>query len=115
MVFEPPSWVPKLPIGAFELHPQPYYLLIKTDPPDSIPISEFLRNEKYGRRPVASSRNPFTCGLTGRTATVDEFFRRSDSLAKALSKRTGWQPNEGTCWDKVVGIFSFNTVSCINT
>ncbi|KAH8169107.1 AMP-binding enzyme domain-containing protein [Sarocladium implicatum] len=94
MVFEPPSWVPKL----------------TSNPPDSIPIAEFLRNEKYGRRPVAKSRNPFTCGLTGRTATVDEFFRRSDSLARALSKRTGWQPNEGTCWDKVVGIFSFNTI-----
>ncbi|KAL2211451.1 acetyl-CoA synthetase-like protein [Sarocladium strictum] len=94
MVFYPPSWVPKL----------------STEIPDSIPIAEFLRNEKYGRRPVAKSRNPFTCGLTGRTRSFDEFFHRSDCLAKAISKRTGWTPNDGTPWDKVIGIFSFNTI-----
>ncbi|KAK0391756.1 hypothetical protein NLU13_1255 [Sarocladium strictum] len=94
MVFYPPSWVPSPSV----------------DIPDSIPIAEFLRNEKYGRRPIAKSRNPFTCGLTGRTASVSEFFHRCDCLSKALSKRTGWQPNEGTPWDKVVGIFSFNTI-----
>ncbi|KAI1869798.1 hypothetical protein JX265_002030 [Neoarthrinium moseri] len=97
MVFYPPSWAPELPI----------------DPPDSITIAEFMRNEKYGRCPLSQSRNPFTCGLTGRTYSATQFFQRSESLAKSLSKRMGWAPNEGTCWDKVVGIFSFNTIDYI--
>jgi hypothetical protein len=81
------------------------------DPPDSIPIAEFMRNEKYGRHPLAKSRNPFTCGLTGRTYSAAEFFHRSEALAKSLSERMSWNPNEGTAWDKVIGIFSLNTVS----
>jgi hypothetical protein len=36
---------------------------------------------------------------------------RVEHLARALSKEFGWQPNEGTEWDKVVGIFALNTVS----
>lgn len=73
-----------------------------------------MRSERYGRCPVAKSRSPFTCGLTGRSYTVNEFFRRSDCLARALSKKMLWAPNEGTCWDKVIAIFSLNTVSSWN-
>ncbi|KAH8897961.1 acetyl-CoA synthetase-like protein [Thozetella sp. PMI_491] len=97
MVFYPPSWVPKLAI----------------DPPDSIPIAEFMQNEKYGRRPASKSRNPFTCGLTGRTFSVHDFFNRSEYMARSLSKRMGWTPNDGTPWDKVVAIFSVNTIDYI--
>jgi hypothetical protein len=94
MVFEPPAWVPKLSL----------------DPPDSISIAQFMQDESYGRRPFAKSRNPFTCGLTGRSYTAQQFFARSDYLARAVSKRMSWAPNEGSTWDKVIGIFSFNTV-----
>ncbi|KAL2161355.1 hypothetical protein VTH06DRAFT_8577 [Thermothelomyces fergusii] len=94
MVFYPPPWVPKLPF----------------DPPDSITIGEFMRDEKYGRRPFSKSRNPFTCGLTGKTYTVAESHQRSDEIAKALSKIMGWQPNADSPWDKVIAVFSFNTI-----
>ncbi|KAF3010343.1 hypothetical protein E8E14_008306 [Neopestalotiopsis sp. 37M] len=97
MVFNPPSWVPQLPI----------------DPPDSITISEFMSNEKYGRCPISKSRNPFTCGLTGRSFSTNDFFQRSECLARALSKKMAWLPNEGTCWDKVISIFSLNTIDYI--
>lgn len=80
------------------------------DPPDSITIEQFMSSEEYGRHPRARSRNPFTCGLTGRTYTVDEFFQRTDFFARALGKRMGWTPNEGTPWEKVIGVFSLNTV-----
>ncbi len=70
-----------------------------------------MRSEAYGRCPIAKSRNPFTCGLTGKTYSVSEFFQRTDYLARALGKRMGWSPNEGTPWDKVIGVFSLNTVS----
>ncbi|KAF7862640.1 hypothetical protein EAF04_007513 [Stromatinia cepivora] len=94
MVFTPPSWVPNTPLNV----------------PDDIPISQFMLNEKHGRQPFKSSRNPFTCGITGKTYTVAEQAQRVEHLAKALSKELGWQPNTGTEWDKVMGVFSLNTI-----
>ncbi|KAH7029593.1 uncharacterized protein B0I36DRAFT_270302 [Microdochium trichocladiopsis] len=94
MVFHPPSWVPQLPF----------------DPPDSIPIAEFMQNEQYGRYPISQSRNPFTCGVTGRTYAVNEFFARCDDLSRAIARRMRWSPNEGTTWDKVLAIFSLNSI-----
>jgi hypothetical protein len=38
---------------------------------------------------------------------------RVEHLARALSKELGWQPNRGTEWDKVAGIFALNTVCTI--
>ncbi|KAK4151455.1 hypothetical protein C8A00DRAFT_35903 [Chaetomidium leptoderma] len=98
MVFYPPPWVPKLPF----------------DPPDSVTIGDFMRSEIYGRRPIAKSRNPFTCGLTGKTYTVAESNRRSDLIAQALSKVMGWEPNADSPWDKVIGVFSFNTIDYLS-
>ncbi|KAL2198596.1 hypothetical protein P885DRAFT_32273 [Corynascus similis CBS 632.67] len=98
MVFYPPPWVPKLPF----------------DPPDSVTIGDFMKSEIYGRRPISKSRNPFTCGLTGKTYTVAESHRRSDVLAKALSKIMGWEPNADSPWDKVVAVFSFNTIDYLS-
>lgn len=98
MVFTAPSWVPKLPF----------------DPPDSIPICEFMLNEKYGRLPLQDSRPPFTCGVTGTAYSAVEVRDRVDQLARGLSKEFGWQPNKGTEWDKVIGVFAVNTVSSMN-
>ena len=94
MVFHPPQWVPELPF----------------DPPDSIPINEFMLNEQYGRHPLHHARQPFTCGLTGFGYSAVEVRDRVDKLARALAKELGWRPNEGTEWDKVLGVFSVNTV-----
>ncbi|KAI1296464.1 hypothetical protein F5Y03DRAFT_294290 [Xylaria venustula] len=94
MVFTPPSWVPQLPF----------------DPPDSIPIHEFVGDERYGRLSFEKSQNPFTCGLTRKTHTHAEFRERQDLLARSLSKRLGWGPNEDTPWDKVIALYSFNTI-----
>ncbi|KAI1803857.1 acetyl-CoA synthetase-like protein [Daldinia bambusicola] len=94
MVFTPPAWVPQLPF----------------DPPDSIPIHEFWSSEKYGRQPLARSRNPYTCGITGKTYTAAEMTERYELLARSLAKRMGWRPNEETPWDKVVSVFSFNSI-----
>lgn len=78
--------------------------------PDSIPVSQFMLDDNYGRCPLKQSRNPFTCGLSGRTYLAVEMVGRVEHLARALSKELGWQPNKGTEWDKVVGIFALNTV-----
>ncbi|OTA93371.1 hypothetical protein M434DRAFT_30999 [Hypoxylon sp. CO27-5] len=94
MVFTPPPWVPQLPF----------------EPPDSIPIHEFWSSERYGRQPLSRSRNPYTCGITGKTYTAAEMTERYQLLARSLAKRLGWRPNEETPWDKVVGLFSFNSI-----
>ncbi|KAG4413272.1 hypothetical protein IFR04_013591 [Cadophora malorum] len=93
MVFTPPSWVPKLP-----------------EVPDTVPISQFMLDDSYGRCPLKKSRNPFTCGISGRTFSATEMVDRVDHLAKGLAKEFGWEVNKGTEWDKVVGIFALNTV-----
>jgi hypothetical protein len=94
MVFYPPSWVPKL----------------AQDPPDSIPLCDFIFDEKYGRFPLKDSRPFFTCGVSGQSYTPLELKERVEYLARGLADELGWQPNQGTEWDKVVGVFSANTV-----
>ena len=97
MVFTAPPWVPQL----------------AQEPPDSIPISEFMLSEEWGRQPHHLSKPPFTCGLSGTEYTTLEVRDRVQGLARSLSKELGWQPNEGSEWDKVIGLFSVNTVrSC---
>jgi ribosome assembly protein SQT1 len=69
-----------------------------------------MLDDNYGRCPLEKSRNPFTCGISGRTYSAVEMVDRVEHLARALAKEFGWQPNNGTEWDKVIGIFAFNTV-----
>jgi acyl-CoA synthetase (AMP-forming)/AMP-acid ligase II len=95
MVFVPPTWVPQLPF----------------DPPDSIPICDFMLDERFGRHPLGYANNPFTCGLTGKTYSSLEVKERVDFLARGLAKELGFQPNNGSEWDKVIAVFSVNTVS----
>ncbi|KAI9843297.1 MAG: hypothetical protein M1837_006512 [Sclerophora amabilis] len=97
MVFHPPPWVPKL---AF-------------DPPDSIPISEFMFNESYGRCPLGYSKPTFTCGISGLAYSALEVRERIEFLARALAKELNLRPNEGTEWDKVIGIFALNTIDTL--
>ncbi|KAH7358503.1 luciferin 4-monooxygenase [Plectosphaerella cucumerina] len=97
MVFTSPSWVPPMPIEI----------------PDSVSLDEFMLTEKHGRVPFAQSKNPFICGLTGKTYTIDEIRQRVTHLARAIAKRLDFAPNEGTEWDKVVALFSLNTIDYI--
>ncbi|KAL9062727.1 MAG: hypothetical protein Q9157_008682 [Trypethelium eluteriae] len=83
------------------------------DPPDSITIHDFMLDEIWGRHPLGYSRNPFTCGLSGRTYSALEVKERTDYLARGLAKELGWQPNKGAEWDKVIGVFSVNTIDTI--
>lgn len=93
MVFYPPKWTGELP-----------------PIPQDIPISEFMLNERYGRLPISQSRDPFTCAVTGKSYSAREVTERVDYLARGLAKELNWGVNEGTEWDKVLGIFSVNTV-----
>lgn len=70
-----------------------------------------MKSHGNGGRTLSERRNPYTCGLTGRSYSWVEVFERVEFLARALSKRTGWAPNAGTPWDKVGCVFSLNSVS----
>ena len=97
MVFCPPDWVPRL----------------RFEPPDSVPICDFILNEKYGRSPITTSYDPYTCGLSGKTFSAQEQKQRVDHLSRGLAKNFGWQVNEGTEFDKVVCVFVLNTVCAV--
>lgn len=83
------------------------------DPPDTISIPDFMLSDQPGRHPMVDSRNMFTCGLSGKTYTVDETIKRTDHIARGLQKELGWQSNRGTEWDKIAGIFAVNTIDTI--
>ena len=81
--------------------------------PDDVTIGEFMLNEKYGRHPIARSRDPFTCGLTKKSYSTQEVVERVDFLARAIAKEFNWEPNRGTEWDKTLGVFALNSVRVI--
>lgn len=97
MPFTTPSFVHKLPF----------------DPPDSIPIHEFLfsnGDNKYGRYPIEDSLPPFTCGITGKQHSAVEVKQRIEHLAAAIATELGFEVNSGEALDKVVTVFTVNTV-----
>lgn len=96
MPFTAPAWVPRL-----------------REIPDSISLDRFMLDERYGRAPLRSSRPPFICGLSGKSYSAEELSQRVDHLARALCKQLGFRPDEGSEWDKVVAVFSLNTIDYI--
>ncbi|OCT54918.1 4-coumarate--CoA ligase-like 7 [Cladophialophora carrionii] len=93
MVFKPMSWVPQLP-----------------EVPDTVPICEFMLDEKHGRLPFSESKAAYTCGLTGKSISASQQKKDVDSLSRALAKEFGWKVNAGTEYDKVAGVFALNTI-----
>ncbi|KAK4561438.1 hypothetical protein LTR86_004756 [Recurvomyces mirabilis] len=96
MPFEPPSWTLPLP-----------------EVPTSVSIETFMWDENYGRHPLGYSQDPFTDGLTGRTYNAFQVKERVDHLSRALAKEFGWRPDQGSEYDKIVGIFSLNTIDYV--
>lgn len=94
MVFLPPTWLPAL----------------ARDIPDSIPLCDFMLDEEYGRCPLAASRAPFTCGLTGKEFSAYEVKSRVEHLSSSLAQELNWNPEDGSEWGKVGAVFALNTV-----
>lgn len=81
--------------------------------PDTVPLCDFMFDEQYGRHPVATSLDSYTCGLSGSSISAQEQKSRVEALARSLAQEFGWSVNQGSEFDKVVGIFALNTVSFI--
>ncbi|KAE8547637.1 hypothetical protein EYB25_009430 [Talaromyces marneffei] len=94
MVFKSPSWVPSLPCPI----------------PDDIPVGEFVLSGYQSPRAETSGASPLICGITGKQYTLNALREQVDLVAQSLSNELGWKPNEGESWDKVLAIYSFNSV-----
>ncbi|KAJ5220197.1 NRPS-like protein biosynthetic cluster [Penicillium chermesinum] len=79
--------------------------------PESTPIYDFLmqRDNRHLYNWVEDSKT-LICGLSGNSYTLHVIHTRVEALARSLSHELGWAPNSGSPEDKVVGIFSFNTL-----
>lgn len=86
-------------------------LTSKTESPDTVALPDFMMSNEHLPCPLERAKNPFTCGISGRTFTALEQKERVDILKRQLKKEMGWEVNQGSEWDKVVGIYAFNTVS----
>ncbi|RMZ78497.1 hypothetical protein DV737_g3858, partial [Chaetothyriales sp. CBS 132003] len=93
MVFTPPAWTP--PLGEI---------------PDTVPVCDFVLDEKHGRHPFSQSLDAYTCGLSGKSISASDQKTRVDHLSRALAKEFGWKVNQGSEMDKVAGIFALNTI-----
>lgn len=78
--------------------------------PDTVPLCDFMFDEQYGRHPVATSLDSYTCGLSGSSISAQGQKGRVEALARSLAHELGWSVNQGNEFDKVVGIFALNTV-----
>jgi ribosome assembly protein SQT1 len=95
MVFVSPSWVPTIAGESI---------------PDTVPVSQFVLDEQYGRCRLAESRPPFIC-ISGKRYSSAEVRQRVDNLSRAFAKEFSWSPNKGSEWDKVVAIYALNAVT----
>ena len=93
MVFYPPSWSAKLP-----------------SIPDSVPLWEFLADERHGRVSHSRSRDPLTCGLSGASYSSGEVVKRTQHLSRALQRELQWDVTKSSELERVVCMFTFNTV-----
>jgi hypothetical protein len=81
------------------------------DPPETVSVAEFMLNDEHLSVPLKNAKNPFTCGLSGRTYTALEAKERVRYLSRGIAKELGFEVNKGTEWEKMVAIYSLNTVS----
>ncbi|EMT73792.1 Putative 4-coumarate--CoA ligase 3 [Fusarium odoratissimum] len=74
---------------------------MRIDIPDSISVADFINTEKAGRESFEKSKRPYTCGVTGKSRTAEEVAQRVDFLARGLAKTVGFDPHDGTAWDRI--------------
>ncbi|KZZ93313.1 phenylacetyl-CoA ligase [Moelleriella libera RCEF 2490] len=79
----------------------------------ALPVGEFVTNPEYGRFSITRSRDPYTCGITGLSRSAAQVAERTDWLARAVAKRLSFHPNQDTEWDKVVCLYSVNTIDYV--
>ncbi|RFU79722.1 amp-dependent ligase [Trichoderma arundinaceum] len=94
MVFTAPKWVGELPY----------------DVPTNTLVGDFVFTKAWPRLSDAVPNGKLVCAISGNSITLQEIRERVDLLARSLSHRLNWKPEEGAPWQKVIGVFSLNAV-----
>ncbi|KAL4869853.1 hypothetical protein BDV12DRAFT_208180 [Aspergillus spectabilis] len=94
MIFSSPSWVPDIPCEI----------------PDSITVGQFALQGNASLPPQSGGKHPFVDAITGKSYSSKTLVERVEVLSRSLAQEFGWSPNEGAPEDKVVGIYSWNTL-----
>ncbi|KAM3067693.1 hypothetical protein ACMFMG_011433 [Clarireedia jacksonii] len=96
MVFVTPPWVPEI------ASPSPL--------PDSTLVGDFISQRNHDLYNWSDEKPTMIDALSGIQYNMREIRDRVTALSKCLGKELGWEPNKGSPWDKVVGIYSYNTI-----
>ena len=80
---------------------------------DEVSLVDFMLDEKHGRYPLRDAYPPFVCGLSGKSYTARQQVQRTLNLAKGFAEDLGWKVNDGTEFDKVLALFTHNTVGLL--
>ena len=99
MVFSSPAWVPDIP---WEI-------------PDSIPLGQVALAGLNGVSEKSATDVLLVDGVSGKSYSRADLNQRVEWLAGGLAKELGWSTNDGSPWDKVVAIYSLNTVRISST
>jgi hypothetical protein len=110
-----PHGSPNSGVSVARTNEQTFALTLHVAPSRSITLPQFMYEDHHGRKVKRSSRAPFTCGVTGRSYSAVEVAQRVDYLARSLAATLGFDNEEGTEWERVVGIFSYNSVLSYST
>ncbi|KAJ0414846.1 hypothetical protein BJY00DRAFT_320714 [Aspergillus carlsbadensis] len=94
MIFTSPSWVPDIP-GEI---------------PDTITVGDFALQGNASLPPQCGGKAPFVDGITGKSYSTKTLLERVEWLSRSLAQEFGWSPNEGSPEDKVVAVYSWNTL-----
>ncbi|KAK3290800.1 uncharacterized protein B0H64DRAFT_368292 [Chaetomium fimeti] len=94
MVFSSPAWVPDIP---WEI-------------PDSIPLGQATLAGLNGDSEKSATDVLLVDPISGKSYSRADLKQRVEWLAGGVAKELGWSTNEGSPWDKVVAIYSLNTI-----
>ncbi|KAL4915860.1 hypothetical protein BDW62DRAFT_203312 [Aspergillus aurantiobrunneus] len=94
MVHSSPSWVPQIPCEI----------------PDTTTVGQFALDGNASLPPQCGGKPPFVDGITGKSYSSKTLSERVEWLSRSLARELGWSPNEGAPEDKVVAIYSWNTL-----
>ncbi|EGX96626.1 AMP dependent CoA ligase, putative [Cordyceps militaris CM01] len=91
MIFSSPAWVPSPDQSA----------------PDQVPIGDYVLSNHV----LSKNDAPFVDAISGHVYTMAMLRTRVESLARGLAADLNWSPNTGSPEEKVVAIYSLNTVA----
>ena len=92
-------------------YPPPKTLRLPYEPPDNLTLEQFITSDEHRPIPFRLARPPFSDGCGEAGTQPAECLRRIDLLSRSLNHILDWRLDHGSEWNKVMAIFTLNTVS----